>query len=110
MEHLANKCPDEIKNLAKTMEEDDVRQMIRFYFSRHLMFTSEDNQMKVDIVLETDETFGLSTNDMLRIISIWQHPSEGIITFVLNGGEEIDFDDIETLTLLNVMTEFDNYL
>lgn len=110
MEHLENKCPDEIKNLAKTMEEDDVRQMIRFYFSRHLMFTSEDNQMKVDIVLETKETFGLSTNDMLRIISIWQHPSEGIITFVLNGGEEIDFDDIETSTLLNVMTEFDNYL
>ena len=110
MEHLANKCPDEIKKLAKTMEEDDVRQMIRFYFSRHLMFTSEDNQMKVDILLETDETFGLSTNDMLRIVSIWQHPSEGIITFVLNGGEEIDFDDIETSTLLNVMTEFDNYL
>lgn len=110
MEHLANKCPDEIKNLAKTMEEDDVRQMIRFYFSRHLMFTSKDNQMKVDIVLETEKTFGLSTNDMLRIISIWQHPSEGIITFVLNGGEEIDFDDIETSTLLNVMTEFDNYL
>lgn len=110
MEHLANKCPDEIKKLAKTMEEDDVRQMIRFYFSRHLMFTSEDNQMKVDILLETDETFGLSTNDMLRIVSIWQHPSNGIITFVLNGGEEIDFDDIETSTLLNVMTEFDNYL
>ena len=110
MEHLMNKCPDEIKKLAKTMEEDDVRQMIRFYFSRHLMFTSEDNQMKVNIVLETDETFGLSTNDMLRIVSIWQHPSEGIITFVLNGGEEIDFDDIEISTLLNVMTEFDNYL
>ena len=109
MEHLANKCPDEIKRLAKTMEEDDVRQMIRFYFSRHLMFTSAENQMKVDIILETDETFGLSTNDMLRIVSIWQHPSEGIITFVLNGGEEIEFDDIETSTLFKIMTDFDDY-
>ena len=109
MEHLMNKCPIEIKRLAKTMEEDDVRQMIRFYFSRHLMFTSAENQMKVDIVMETDETFGLSTNDMLRIVSIWQHPSEGIITFVLNGGEEIDFDDIEIPTLLKIMTDFDDY-
>lgn len=110
MEHLMNKCPIEIKRLAKTMNDEDVRQMIRFYFSRHLMFTSEDNQMKVDIVLETDDTFGLSTNDMLRIVSIWQHPSEGIITFVLNGGEEIDFDDIEIPTLIKVMTDFDDYL
>ena len=109
MEHLMNKCPIEIKRLAKTMEEDDVRQMIRFYFSRHLMFTSAENQMKVDIVMETDETFGLSTNDMLRIVSIWQHPSEGLITFVLNGGEEIDFDDIEIPTLLKIMTDFDDY-
>ena len=109
MEHLMNKCPIEIKRLAKTMEEDDVRQMIRFYFSRHLMFTSAENHMKVDIVMETDETFGLSTNDMLRIVSIWQHPSEGLITFVLNGGEEIDFDDIEIPTLLKIMTDFDDY-
>ncbi len=110
MEHLMNKCPIEIKRLAKTMEEDDVRQMIRFYFSRHLMFTSAESQMKVDIVLETDETFGLSTNDMLRIVSIWQEPCEGIITFVLNGGEEIDFDDIEISTLFKIMTDFDEYL
>ena len=78
-----NKSANEINVLAKTMNEDDVRQMIRFYFSRHLMHTSETSQMKVSIAFESDETFGLSTNDMLRIVSIWQHPSEGIITFVL---------------------------
>lgn len=109
MEHLMNKCPIEIKRLAKTMNDEDVRQMIRFYFSRHLMFTSAEKQMKVDIVLETDETFGLSTNDMLRIVSIWQHPSEGIITFVLNGGKELDFDDVDTSDLFKIMTDFDDY-
>jgi hypothetical protein len=108
MEHLMNKSPLMIKRMAKTMCEDDVREMIRYYFSRNLMDTSAENQMKVDIVMETDETFGLSTNDMLRIVSIWQHPSEGIITFVLNGGEEIDFDDIEISTLLKVMTDFND--
>ena len=110
MEHLMNKCPIEIKRLAKNETEENIREMIRFYFSRNLMDTSAENQIKVDIILETDETFGLSTNDMLRIVSIWQEPCEGIITFVLNGGEEIDFDDIEISTLLNVMTEFENYL
>ena len=109
MEHLMNKCPYDIKRLAKTMSEDDVREMIRFYFSRNLMNTSAENQIKVDIVLETDETFGLSTNDMLRIVSIWQHPSEGIITFVLNGGKEIEFDDVDTSDLLKIMTNFDDY-
>jgi hypothetical protein len=109
MEHLMNKCPYDIKRLAKIMSEDDVREMIRFYFSRNLMDTSAENQIKVDIVLETDETFGLSTNDMLRIVSIWQHPSEGIITFVLNGGKELDFDDVDTSDLFNIMDYFDDY-
>lgn len=109
MEDLMNKCPLEIKRLAKTMSDEDVREMIRFYFSRNLMETSEDNQKEVDIIIEDDYTFGLSTNDMLRIVSIWQHPTEGIITFVLNGKIEIDFDDIETSTLLKIMTDFDDY-
>lgn len=109
MEDLMNKCPLEIKRLAKTMSDEDVREMIRFYFSRNLMRTSEDNQMEVDIIIEDDYTFGLSTNDMLRITSIWQHPSEGFITFVLNGNIEIDFEDIETSTLLKIMTDFDDY-
>ena len=110
MEHLMNKCLFDIKRLAKTMNEDDVREMIRFYFSRHLMDTSAENQMKVNIVFETDETFGLSTNNMLRIISVWQHPSEGLITFVLDGGGEIDFDDVEISTLFKIMEDFDEYL
>lgn len=109
MEDLMNKCPLEIKRLAKTMSDEDVREMIRFYFSRNLMETSEDNQMEVDIIIEDDYTFGLSTNDMLRIVSIWQHPTEGFITFVLNGNIEIDFEDIETSTLLKIMTDFDDY-
>lgn len=109
MEDLMNKCPLEIKRLAKTMSDEDVREMIRFYFSRNLMRTSEDNQMEVDIIIEDDYTFGLSTNDMLRIVSIWQHPTEGFITFVLNGNIEIDFEDIETSTLLKIMTDFDDY-
>ena len=109
MEHLMNKCPIEIKRLAKTMNDEDVRQMIRFYFSRNLMNTSKENKMNVDIIFDDDKTFGLSSNDMHHITSIWQHPSEGYITFVLNGNEEIDFDDIDTSTLFKIMTDFDDY-
>jgi hypothetical protein len=109
MEHLMNKCPYDIKRLAKTMSEDDVRQMIRFYFSRNLMDTSAENQMKVDIVLETDETFGLSTNDMLRINSIWQDPCEGYIIFEFEGGNWIDFDDLSVNELIRIMNVFDNF-
>mgnify|MGYP003300135141 FL=1 len=109
MEHLMNKCPIEIKRLAKTMNEEDVRQMIRFYFSRNLMNTSAENKMKVEIIFETDETFGLSTNDMLRIVSIWQDPCEGYITFDFEGGEWIDFDDLSINELFRIMTDFDDF-
>lgn len=109
MEHLMNKCPYDIKRLAKTMSEDDVRQMIRLYFSRNLMDTSAENQMKVSIIFESDETFGLSTNDMLRINSIWQDPCEGYIIFEFEGGNWIDFDDLSVNELIRIMTYFDDY-
>lgn len=108
MEHLMNKGPLMIKRLAETMCEDDVREMIRYYFSRQLMDTSAENQMKVNIVFETDETFGLSTNDMLRITSVWQHPTEGIITFVLNDTYEMEFDDVDVDSLKKIMTDFND--
>jgi hypothetical protein len=108
MEHLMNKSANEINMLAKTMSEDDVRQMIRFYFSRHLMHTSETNQMKVSIIFESDETFGLSTNDMLRINSIWQDPCEGYIIFEFEGGNWIDFDDLSINELIRIMNIFDS--
>lgn len=109
MEHLMNKCPIEIKRLAKTMKENDVRQMIRFYFSRHLMNTSVDNKMKVDIIFEADEAFGLSANDMPRIISMWQDPCDGCITFDFEGGNWFDFDDFSVSELSRIMTDFDDF-
>ena len=108
MEHLMNKCPIEIKRLAKNETEENIREMIRFYFSRNLMDTSAENQIKVDIILETDETFGLSTNDMLRINSIWQDPCEGYIIFEFEGGNWIDFDDLSVNELVRIMNVFDN--
>ena len=52
------------------------------------MDTSEENHMKVWIPLELEENQGLSTNDMLTVEEIWQHPTEGIIMLKIEGIEE----------------------
>lgn len=50
-----------------------------------LMDTCEKNPLQVSIILDTDEDMGLSTNDKLHIIELYQHPSEGIIYFKFHG-------------------------
>lgn len=50
-----------------------------------LMDTCEENPLQVSITLDTDEDMGLSTNDKLHIIELYQHPSEGIIYFKFYG-------------------------
>ena len=109
MEHLMNKTASEINEFYNLgmLVDDDIRQMIRYYFSRHLMDTSESNVMDVSIPFTPNDTFGVSTNDMLRITYMYQDPSEGYIVFVIEYETEIDFDDIDTNTLINIMNEFD---
>ena len=109
MEHLMNKTASEINEFYNLgmLVDDDIRQMIRYYFSRHLMDTSVVNVTNVSIPFVTNDTFGLSTNDIPRITYMYQDPSEGYIVFVIENQTEIDFDDIDTNTLINIMNEFD---
>jgi len=67
----------------------------RKFLPKKLMDTNEENQLKVYIPLENDESFGLSTLQLPTITSIWQHPSEGIIYFKFEGQDDyVEFDDM----------------
>ena len=62
-----------------------------FELSSLLSETSEDRHLNVYICLETEEDMGLSTLQKPHMSEIWQHPTEGIITFKLEGCDE-EFD------------------
>lgn len=63
-------------------------QLFRNKVSALLMDTDEERHITVHIPLELQENQGLSTNDMLTVEEIWQHPSEGIIMVKIKGVEE----------------------
>ena len=78
----------------------------RKILSEKLMDTNEENQLKVYIPLENDESFGLSTLQLPTVISIWQHPSEGIIYFKFEGQDDyVEFDDMELECLDQIIKE-----
>ena len=82
----------------------------RKFLSKKLMDTNEENQLKVYIPLENDESFGLSTLQLPTIISMWQHPSEGIIYFKFDGQDDyVEFDDME-LEELEQIINYENIL
>lgn len=60
-------------------------QLFRNKVSALLMDTDEENHLNVYIPLELQENQGLSTNDMLTVEEIWQHPIEGIIMVKIKG-------------------------
>lgn len=62
--------------------------------SAALADTSEENHMKVNIIISTPQDQGLSDSEKPVIVEIWQHPIEGIITFKLQGSDE-EFDLID---------------
>ena len=89
-----------IKIMSKDIES------YRKFLSKKLMDTNEENQLKVYIPLENDESFGLSTLQLPTIISIWQHPSEGIIYFKFEGQNDyVEFDDMELEYLDQIIKE-----
>lgn len=78
----------------------------RKFLSKKLMDTNEENQLKVYIPLENDESFGLSTLQLPTVISIWQHPSEGIIYFKFEGQDDyVEFDDMKFEDIKQVIKE-----
>ena len=69
---------------------------LRDKLSALLMDTSEEQHLKVHIPLELEGTFGLSTNDMITVEEIWQHPIEGIIMLKLEGIEDpVELEEYE---------------
>lgn len=102
-----NKSLAEIKSayLSLLAEEDDVREMMRNWFSRNLMDTNENKKVECNICLEDEETFGLSSNDIPHVVGMWQYPTEGYIIFDMRGGYSLDFDELETDQLLVIMEE-----
>lgn len=69
------------------------------------MHTDSENPMKCDIIIGENETMGLSTLQMPRVINVFQDPKEGIIYFYIYGDCIIEFDDIETEDLLKIFNE-----
>lgn len=107
-----NRTPNEITKFFNDFvaTEDNIRQMIRNYLSRQLMDTNENEKMEVDIVVDVEDAMGLSSLELPNIIQMWQHPTEGWITFETYGGGVYDFDDWTTRELVQIMNDFDeNY-
>jgi hypothetical protein len=106
-----NRTPNEITKIFNDFvpTELNIRQMIRNYFSRQLMDTNEVDKMDVDIVVDVEDAMGLSSLELPNIIKMWQHPTEGWITFETYGGGEYDFDDWTTRELVQIMNDFDEY-
>ena len=109
LESCANKSVAEINAEAVKMNkyESLVRQMIRDYFSRFLASTSEDNPLLVNISIEVKDSFGLSSLNLPRLTEMWQHPSEGWITFVIDD-VETDFDIMYTDDLIYILNQLEN--
>lgn len=107
-----NRTPNEITKIFNDFvaTEDNIRQMVRNYLSKQLMDTNEVDKMEVDIVVDVEDAMGLSSLELPNIIKMWQHPTEGWITFETYGGGEYDFDDWTTRELVQIMNDFDeNY-
>lgn len=98
MEELTNnKGIEEIEEMY-----DVLRESVRHYLSRCLMDTSEENRKEVYIPLEHGAV-GLSTLEMPTIVSIWQHPSEGIICVRYEfSDEDIDLDDLSMEDIIQI--------
>jgi hypothetical protein len=104
-----NRTPNEITKIFNDFvsTEKNIRQMVRNYLSRQLMDTNEVEKMEVDIVVDVEDAMGLSSLELPNIIKMWQHPTEGWITFETYGGGEYDFDDWTTRELVQIMNDFD---
>lgn len=106
---LLNKSLEEIKQQYYRLlsSDDNVRKMIRNRMSLLLMDTSEESKMEVNICVDDEEAFGLSSNCMPHIKSIWQEPSEGWLTFDFEGDYSMDFDEFTTRELIGILEDLE---
>ena len=91
------------------MRKEVMNQVCREYISRHLIDTSEENKVEVDIILESDEDCGLSSLLLPTIDTIYQQPGTGeIIIHITGEPEERDMDEYTSVypDLLEKITEY----
>jgi hypothetical protein len=79
------------------------REILRRHFSALLMNTDNEHHLKCEIIIGENEAMGLSTLQMPRVIGVFQEPTEGIIWFYIEGDCLVEFDDMETNDLINIL-------
>ena len=86
---------------------DELLESIRHNFSLKLMDTSEDQPLKVDILLEHGAE-GLSTLEMPTISKIYQHPSDGIIYVRFEEDDyDIELDSLFMEDMIQILKELE---
>lgn len=98
----ANKTPQEILAYHRSVylpTESIMREMCRKYASRVLMDTDEEHPMELDITVEPEWSFGMSSLEMPHINAAWQDPGSGCIYFneEFITARDIDFYSIHEL-------------
>lgn len=84
-----------------------LKESIRKYLSRKLMFTSIENPLRTQICLVNSEGFGLSSLNFPWIYYMYQDPVEGIIYFGFDetDSEPVEFDEMLLEDLLTICKE-----
>lgn len=109
-EQAANKSFDDIYafyNEEFYPMEYFLRSMIRQYLSRNLMNTSEEHPLECDIIVETEDAFGLSTLEMPRIEKMFLEPINGVIWLKERGID--DFRDLDTFPVYEQMSIIEGF-
>ena len=103
-----NKNPMDIMRMYEDFQQMDgnIREAIRMFLSRTLMDYCYPNFYNCDIAIENKDMCGLSSLDMPWIVKMWQDKCEGIIYFIFDDGRELEFDEMETHELMQVVESF----
>lgn len=88
MKLAQNRTLKEISNVAHLLQE-----CIRNYFSRFLAHFDESNPLQCYIVIDIDESQGLSDSEKPHLVWMCQSQPEGIIVIQLEGCEHFELED-----------------
>lgn len=100
-----NRSTEEIREMYDTLVES-----IRHNVSLKLMDTNEENPLEVYIPLEYG-AMGLSTLQMPTVVKLWQHPTEGLISFCYEGDDnEMDFDSLGIEDKIQIVEDLERHI
>lgn len=106
--------------LAKNMSVEDIinnfnllEEGVRAYFSRLCAEhnATQNNPYKLDIDIQG--TFGLSENEKIKYLYVYEHESDGIVYFIVGNindtnPEHIEIDDITIPDKLYIIQEYES--